>query len=525
MARSTGYNLLVVGYRNDLARERVIDFARKHPRLCSTAPPLARDTKLPCTLFTGLDQAAGLRLSASLRDLGAYVRLVSDAPAEAPAAPLAAAAPAARRRPYVAVLALACAGALLLRFGGPDAMRSSAAPPRASAPSTAPELRALNDRAVELNARGEYEKAADELRRAVEMDPEQPVVRQNLKTVLNNLAVAQLNAERREEAIAIAEEALALGDEDAGPSLSVIGIAHARNGEWDRARDALERAVEFGQDDANTLIALGNVYRQQGNREGAVEMFQRARENGAGEGSFVRTLQKLERELDTEWDFSELNSSHFKVSFAEGENHQAAQIILSGLENVYYSVGSKLGHYPDEPTAVVLYDRDEFHDITQTPSWAGGAYDGRIKLPVHGLRRDDPALDRTLRHEYAHVVIGHLTKGRCPVWLNEGVAIWAEEHFPGERLGWARQQVQGKRLFRFAELRRPFTQLPANRVPVAYAQSYLAVHAIAVRYGEHRIRELLAGVGSATSLESAFLAIFAEEFAAFEDELVAELTG
>ena len=41
----------------------------------------------------------------------------------------------------------------------------------------------------------------------------------------------------------------------------------------------------------------------------------------------------------------------------------------------------------DEPTAVVLYTQRDFHAVTQTPDWAGAAYDGRIKLPVRGLSR------------------------------------------------------------------------------------------------------------------------------------------
>ena len=48
-----------------------------------------------------------------------------------------------------------------------------------------------------------------------------------------------------------------------------------------RRAHALERAVELGARDPYTLIALGKIYRQQGEREAAVEMFHRARESGA----------------------------------------------------------------------------------------------------------------------------------------------------------------------------------------------------------------------------------------------------
>ena len=41
---------------------------------------------------------------------------------------------------------------------------------------------------------------------------------------------------------------------------------------------------------------------------------------------------------------------------------------------------------------MVLYSKEQFRDVTQSPSWAGGLYDGRIRLPVAG-RIDEKARD------------------------------------------------------------------------------------------------------------------------------------
>jgi hypothetical protein len=134
-------------------------------------------------------------------------------------------------------------------------------------------------------------------------------------------------------------------------------------------------------------------------------------------------------------------------------------------------------------------------------------------------------LGRTLRHEYGHVLVHQLTHGRCPVWLNEGVAIWFEEQRTGERTDWALQSIAGQRLFRLADLIGPFTRLPADRVPIAYAQSYLAVNALVDRHGPQRLRALLEDIGSGVSFESAYRETFYGDPAAFEEELLRQLTG
>ena len=126
-----------------------------------------------------------------------------------------------------------------------------------------------------------------------------------------------------------------------------------RRGEWSEARSALERAVALGASDPYTLIALGKIYRQQGEREAAVEMFHRARDGGAAGPDFQETLTRLERELDAEWDFAEMRSAHFQIAFAGGERRAMPRRTPSrdGLEDAYFHVGRKLDLHPERARA------------------------------------------------------------------------------------------------------------------------------------------------------------------------------
>ena len=210
--------------------------------------------------------------------------------------------------------------------------------------------------------------------------------------MLHNWAVAELNANHTDARRELLEEGLAL--EEDRDLLSALGIARVRQGDWARrGTRARARRRRSARRDPYTLIALGKIYRQQGEREAAVEMFHRARESGAARPRLPgRCWRALERELDAEWDFAEMRSPHFQIAFAGGEresNAAAQRRVAHGLEDAYFHVGRKLDLYPGERVPVVLYPSEDFHDVTQTPSWTGGVYDGRIKLPSRGVEDGD----------------------------------------------------------------------------------------------------------------------------------------
>lgn len=531
MERHPIFELILLGYRNDLARERTLAFLRRLPEEVVGAIELHRDTELPYTLLSTANHDLALRLLGELRERGAQARLSGrDDAIEGSAKPRSSASAGVRR--VARVLGSAIAGAAALVAVQQLQVRRPALPPesrpalvaRIDAPALPMKGNSLNEEAVVLNAAGNFREAAERLRTAIERTPHEEVLFDNLVTVLRNWAVAEINAGRPAIAANVLDEALGHRPADSG-LLALLGIAQERLGEWHDAEVNLQQALRLGTHDPMAYVALGQVYRQQGDRQGAVEMFQRAREIGAAGADFEAMLTRLERELDAEWDFAAFSTPHFHLSFPQGEDSEAAQVVSSVLEDAYFAVGRKLDLYPEMPTEVVLYASEDFHTVTQTPDWTGGVYDGRIKLPVRGIVGGSELLARTLRHEYGHVLVTKLSNGTVPVWLNEGLAIWAEEQSDGDREDWAYETIAGQRLFTLAELEPPFTQLPANRVQVAYAQSYLAIRSILEEYGERRLLALLRAAGSGAQLTSAFEQQFSVSLAEFESALIHQLTS
>jgi hypothetical protein len=110
------------------------------------------------------------------------------------------------------------------------------------------------------------------------------------------------------------------------------------------------------------------------------------------------------------------------------------------------------------------------------------------------------------------------------VWLNEGLAVWAEEEHDGDHEGWAMDTIAGRELFSLDQLSASFAGLSKDRVEVAYAESYLAVRMLVDGYGARKLAELLEALGT-HNLNEAFAAVYPGDLSDFQQRLLQQLTG
>jgi Flp pilus assembly protein TadD len=538
MADGSVSDLLIFGFRNDLARERALDFLNGLPPQTGPAA-VDRHTSGPQRLFAALDADRAHWLRTQLEELGAQVILldvnasVPDAiTVQAGAEPPGPARSGLRLCTLFLVLILAGA-ALLWCISLPLAKaRLPSLPVHSevhveerlfSAPSDNGHVIVDAEAAATRLARArEYAAAVERLQEALRRQPDTPALTQDLQTVLFNWGVTDLAGNDLEQAAAHLQQAAELGER--AEVLAALGITYVREGDYDGATPPLEAALRLNPTDPNALLALSQVDLARNKRAAALDLLERAKDAGARGPELDTLVGQLSREVDAEWDFVQEDSRHFRISFADNGDRSAVGQVLDALEDAYYLVGRKLGSFPDEPTAVVLYTQQDFHAVTQTPDWAGAAYDGRIKLPVRGLSENDPALARIVRHEYAHSLVARLSKGHCPVWLNEGLAVWAEEEHDGDHEGWATDTIAGRELFSLDQLSASFAGLSKDRVEVAYAESYLAVRMLVDRYGARKLAELLEACGT-HNLNEAFAAVYPGDLSDFQQRFLQQLTG
>jgi tetratricopeptide (TPR) repeat protein len=227
-----------------------------------------------------------------------------------------------------------------------------------------------------------------------------------------------------DDALAHAERALAYQPDS--PSLLLdIAYFHLRRGEYGAALESLQRARKAAPDSAEVAKLTGWAYYGLNRLAPAVEEWKRAQQIQPDD-EVAAALAKAERDLEAEREFREDGSEHFVLKYDGKAAPDLARGILRQLESDFQSVTTTLNYDPAERIGILLYTNQAFADITRAPSWVGAINDGRIRIPVQGLSAVTPALARVLRHELTHSLVVGKTRGRCPVWLQEGVAQWTD---------------------------------------------------------------------------------------------------
>lgn len=301
-----------------------------------------------------------------------------------------------------------------------------------------------------------------------------------------------------------------------------LGYAAAAllRGRDDDARPRLERALALEPAGAEAALLLADVFYRQGRAGDAIRVLQRAREAGATDPAVGSRLDRLTAERDLHGGFNTAGNARFTVLF-EGPPEQAmADAVLRRLDAAWARVSATLFTPPAGAVTVTLYTEEQFFDITRAPSWAAGAFDGSIRVPMRGALADEAELDRVLTHELAHAFVRAAAPRHVPVWLDEGLASVVEPR----GLDWARADVRAAgRLLPPDSLRRPFRALDGETARLAYAQSALLVEAMLERHPPAALNALVGDLGRGVPFDQAFRSRMYEPFEAFVEGFARQL--
>lgn len=372
----------------------------------------------------------------------------------------------------------------------------------------------------ELMLRGEYEKGLEQLRRAYLLFPLNTTFKRNLAEGYAAYGNQFFKQKRYELADENFVKAMELYPEE--PAYAVLrGICNYHLKKYDVARYELESARSKKPDSPEILYYLGLVLYETNNRQQALELWEQGLKLSPGRPEIVELLKKARKEIAVETGMDEGHSSRFDLTYDPGVDTDFALAILDVLESAANQVGAELGHFPAPRVPVAIYKRDDYKTVTDSPDWSGGVYDGKIRLPFGAMKEVTPPMRAVLFHEYAHVVVFDLTRGNCPLWLNEGIA----EMFG--RMQYNRPMAELGRAARkggfadFRKLESGFSGLSVPDASLAYQQSYAMVNYLVTTYGWHRVKQVLIGLGNGMNAESAIASAF-NDYGLTYDGLVKE---
>ena len=292
-----------------------------------------------------------------------------------------------------------------------------------------------------------------------------------------------------------------------------------RTGNASRALSYAEQAAKSAPDSPDAYTMLGYAQFASDHTKDAIASWKRSLELRP-DATVEKYLEKAKREQSAEAEFAQNESSHFVLHY---EGHQTSeafrQQVLAALEADYDELVQDLGSAPRDNILVTLYTETQFFDVTHVPGWVGALNDGKLRIPVSGLTAMNPELARVLKHELVHSFVNKISAGRCPPWLNEGVAQFLE---PRSLAGNGHQ---------LAELYKAQQQIPLNglessfmrfsgvEAQLAYAESLAAVSYIHDSYGLGDLERILERIGQGSSTEAALRETIHSDYGQFESDL------
>jgi Tetratricopeptide repeat len=306
-----------------------------------------------------------------------------------------------------------------------------------------------------------------------------------------------LRAGAAEEAATDFTQALRL---DASNPLALLGAGATANlrGRSEEARQYLAGALKAQPSLTAAALLLGEILYREADLQGAIDVYEQALARAPGDPKLAARLETWRREAAVHETLTTRLATHFTILFEGPADQPMAARVSEMLESIYWQVGGALGAYPPNVLTVILYSKEQFRDVTQSPSWAGGLYDGRIRVPVAG-RVDEHDLRRVLTHEFTHAVIHSLAPRGVPQWLNEGLAVLMEKGG-----GQAPALSPDTAVPPLARLEGSFDKLSPEEARTAYAASAAATQALLDRGGPMVIYNLLTNLGSGMRFDEAF---------------------
>jgi predicted negative regulator of RcsB-dependent stress response len=328
----------------------------------------------------------------------------------------------------------------------------------------------------------------------------------------------ELSRNSPHEAIEQFEAALNFASKDTNlllANLLSLAYVHLVHGEYGAALEYLDRGRKIAPNSAAVPQLSGWAYYALDRLPEAVTEWKRS-QSIQPSPAVAQALEKIQRDADTESGFREGQTRHFSMHYQGNATPQLATEILRTLEDHFRSLETQLRFAPAEPIAVVLYTQETFRDITRAPGWAGALNDGRLRIPIRGLTSVTDELSRVLMHELTHSFVGQKTLGRCPTWLNEGLAQYMEGRRSETSARFLIASYDQHSYIPLQHLEGRWSRFPATVAAFAYAWGLAATESIIADFGMYGLERFFDHFANNAAVEPTLREAFQANYADLE---------
>jgi tetratricopeptide (TPR) repeat protein len=380
----------------------------------------------------------------------------------------------------------------------------------------------LNNEGVALMDEERFAEAVQVFEKALALIPGDGTILKNLHRAWLHLGYQELDNQNFEKSILALEQAVKILD-DSPDAYKAMGMAALELGDEEGAELFFKSYLDRVSDDPAVARILGEMLYKQNRLEDGIRYLRAYLQANPGDVRVQNLLAKAGREAVVEEDFDAQVGRHFDVRYDGLENMDSGYLVVGLLEDAYQRIGAQLNYYPTERLTTILYSDEDFRIVTQTPDWARGIYDGKIRLPIGGLREKSEMLERVVAHEYTHALVHQMTGGRIPTWLNEGLAQYFEGE-PNQGHGRNAGYIHSTQDFiSLRNLENSFLRMDANTASIAYTQSYTVVEQIVEEHGIYAVQKLLAELAGGADVEASLIAAVGLDYAGLQEEWLSYL--
>ena len=207
------------------------------------------------------------------------------------------------------------------------------------------------------------------------------------------------------------------------PAILGLSAAYLKQGKDQYARSQLEEGLVSYPKDPTLHYLLGEVHYTQENLRDAMSEWEISLSLKSDPRVAAR-LEKARREFAVDEGYQRKDTAHFTFRYEESGTvpEALAASLRDYLEDEYRNLCDRFQFVPTAPVVVILYPTREFHEVTREPAAVAGLFDGKIRIPLGGVKELNSPLRSVLVHELTHAFVYGKSGGNCPRWLQEGLA-------------------------------------------------------------------------------------------------------
>lgn len=195
-------------------------------------------------------------------------------------------------------------------------------------------------------------------------------------------------------------------------------------------------------------------------------------------------------------DFVSLTKNGVNINFHIKNPNINIENVFRTVKRAQKIINERLGYNPDRLHIDIYNSIGELRKVSKSKSrfasWIAGIYDGRLRVISDQEDEEPEALYIILTHEIVHLAVDEMSRGLCPYWLDEGLAIFLSQDMSDTYIKALHDAVKNDKIIPLEILEKP---LPSDTEELirhlVYTEVFSIVEYFIAIYGWSKIKSVI----------------------------------